>query len=234
MLNFKIIVLVSANGSGKGTFGRYISGIDSSYVNIDAGVILRQEIRSQTEFGKKVKKIYEACAYLDGSIDEIIWQELILDLINKAFFENKKIILDGCFRSKETFAILDRFLRENNLIKDTCLLQLIASDKVCTERILSRRICAFCGELDDSILEKYFDESCKYGKNCKKCGQILETRISDNPEFTKERLLYFHEKVEPIISEAKKKYNFIQIDTECNIECLYKKYREIFLDEKIF
>jgi adenylate kinase family enzyme len=244
--NFKIIVLVSANGSGKGTFGKYISSIDKSYINIDAGDILRDEISKKTEFGQKVQAVYEDCKYLDESIDKIIWDKLIVGRLKKVLSENKITILDGCFRSKMTFDLLDSFLRENNLLKDTCIIQFIASDETFTKRILARRICPNCKTGYNNLLCKLGDfcesgnicrpgEFCKSGdfNKCPKCFVGLEVRKSDTIEFTQERLRYFHQVVEPILEIAKKEYQFLAINTECEIELLHKKYRD-FLCNKFF
>ena len=116
---FKIIVLSAANGSGKGTFGQYLSQMDSKFVHIDAGNIVRSEIKNQTEVGKKIQPIYESCKYLDESIDEIIWHELIENKLIQALKQNQTIIIDGCLRSNTTFDLLDKFIKSNNLIADT-------------------------------------------------------------------------------------------------------------------
>lgn len=63
---------------------------------------------------------------------------------------------------------------------------------------------------------------------CKKCNTGLEIRKSDTQEFTKERLLHFHEHIEPILNKAKKFYEFIEIDTECELGILEKKYTQLF------
>jgi adenylate kinase len=119
MKTFKIIVLASANGSGKGTFGRYLSQMDPKFIHIDAGNIVRSEIKNQTDVGKKIQPIYESCKYLDESIDEIIWHELIKNKITKGLEKNKTIIIDGCLRSNTTFNLLDKFIKSNNLTADT-------------------------------------------------------------------------------------------------------------------
>jgi Adenylate kinase and related kinases len=119
MKKFKIIVLVAANGAGKGTFGKFLSQLDPKFVHIDAGNIVRKEIKQQTEVGKQIQPIYDSCKYLDESIDEIIWRKLIKNKLACALEQNKTVILDGCLRSNTTFILLDKFIKNNNLIADT-------------------------------------------------------------------------------------------------------------------
>lgn len=247
MKTFKIIILVAANGAGKGTFGQILSKLDQRFVHIDAGKIVRSEIKNQTEVGKKIQPIYENCQYLDESIDEIIWHMLIKNRLTCALEQNKTVIVDGCLRSNTTFDLLDKFVKTNNLIADTLLVQLVASDATCLERIMGRRVCPKCHANYSVFLvtPKYkecenldeYDGLEKCEKNswsekldkCNKCGIILEIRKSDTQEFTRERLVHFHEHIEPILDRAKKFYEFVRIDTECGFQELEKKYKNLFM-----
>lgn len=216
----KIFILAAKNGSGKGTFGKYLCAINKNCVHIDAGQIVRQEIKNQTHIGKLIQPIYENCKYLDDSIDKIIWDNLIKDKLEEYIKGNHTIIIDGCLRSKTSFHILNQHIKSKKLKNKVCVVKLEISDKECMNRILNRKICPICFFSYNNLLEEV--------KICKNCAVRLIKRKSDTKEFTLERLKHFHEIVEPIIQEAIKEYAHIEINTECDIKELKKKYDKIF------
>lgn len=215
----KIIILASKPGSGKGTFSQMLVEMDKRYVHIDAGDLLRSEIRNQSELGKKLQYIYESGKYLDGSLDKIVWDELVCKQLEEYLKQKGTIvILDSCLRTKNSYEITDKFLKDNNLVKDATVLQFKASNETCMKRILNRLICPKCSKIYNRSF--YNSEEC--------CGTKLEVRKSDTEKHTNDRFELFKKEVLPILDTVKQSYNYQEIDTECSIIELKEKYLQMF------
>ena len=213
----KNFVLISAPGSGKGTFSQYLVE-KHGYVQICPGDIFRSEIRAQTELGKKIQPIVEKGEY----VDEAIVCELISSSLLKIIQENKNFIIDGFPRSTISFDFLYQFLQKHNVIKDVIFLQLQASDAVCINRILERKVCTQCFKVyNDATVQP------KDANKCDDCKIELVLRKADNQELTEKRLLYFHAHVEPLMKQAEPLYTTQIIQSESSIQDLQVKYDQL-------
>ncbi len=206
-------VLISAPGSGKGTFSQYLVK-NHGYAHICPGDIFRKEICEQTELGKKIQPIVDNGDYVD--------KKILFSLVSKHFLEiiqkNKPFIVDGFPRAKISFDFLHRFFQKHNLVKNVSFVQLIADDKVCIQRILNRLICPNCS----TVFSRMHQDKCN---DCK-CSLI--PRKADTEEIAKKRLKHFHSEVEPILGLAKKSYPYVTVKTQNVSSCdLKKKYEEL-------
>lgn len=210
----KNFVLISAPGSGKGTFFQYLVE-NYGYIQICPGDIFRNEIRAQTELGKKIQPIVNRGEY----IDERIVCKLIADGILSALKQKKGFIIDGFPRSTYSFDFLYRFLRDNDLINEVIFIQFIASDEQCVERISERSFCPDCCK----VYNASFAQS-KIENICDDCGIRLTVREADTIEIVQKRLHYFHEHIEPLMEQAQSMYEIKRIDTSCSIQDLKMQY----------
>jgi adenylate kinase len=109
VLSIQNFVLISAPGSGKGTFSQYLIQ-KYNYIQICPGDLLRAEIVAQTDFGKKIQPIVEKGEYIDEEVTcQLITKHLII-----AIQQNKPFIIDGFPRTKTSLEFLDNF--SNNII----------------------------------------------------------------------------------------------------------------------
>lgn len=210
----KNFILISAPGSGKGTFSQYLVQ-NHGYVQICPGDIFRSEIREQTALGKKIQPIVDRGDY----VEEDIVCALIADNLLKAIKQQKQFIIDGFPRSEHSFIFLHKFLQENNLINDVCFLQFIAADQVCVQRILGRQICTECFKVYNLITMP-----AKSDTLCDDCGVPLVRRKADTESIVKNRLNYFHTHIEPLMRPALALYEIKYITTECSLEDLKATY----------
>ena len=212
-------ILISAPGSGKGTFSQYMTE-KYGYLQICPGDIFRKEILLQTELGKAIQPIVEAGDY----VDEKIVCSLILNYIQKALDQNKLFILDGFPRSENSLNFLLNFLTEKNLLSNVCFLQFNLPDELCKQRVLTRFVCNDCGKVDNATMI----DSLEVPK-CKRCHNLLNKRPGDTEQVISKRLLYFHEIIEPLFNEiAHSGHTTKIINTNQNICDLEKIYENLF------
>ena len=214
---YKNFVLISAPGSGKGTFSQYFVE-KYGYAHICPGDIFRNEINTHTELGKKIEPLTQ-----NGElVDEGIVCQIVADNLSKAIQQNKNFIIDGFPRTETAFTFLHKYLEAHNLTKEVCWMQFLASDDTCIQRILGRQVCTNCFRIYNVTSAQSNDKI-----NCDGCGTKLIVRQADTEESAKKRLQNFHAHTESLVNLAKKFYEFITIETEHAFDDLKTYYNTL-------
>ena len=102
------IILFGPPGAGKGTQAKYLVKKLNGF-HISTGEILREEIKKDTEIGKKIIHSMN-----DG---KFVSDEIVNNLIKNILFDNQKknkLIFDGYPRSLSQAKTLDKLLKETN------------------------------------------------------------------------------------------------------------------------
>lgn len=206
-------VLVSAPGSGKGTFSQYMVE-KYDYMQICPGDLFRNEILRQTDFGKQIQPIVEAGQY----VEEAIVCNLMKQYIQESLAKGKEFILDGFPRSATALSFLKNLFEELGIVSDVTFIQFSVQDSICLERILGRMVCDTCHKVYHA---NFFSsqEHC-----CVDCGTDLSKRKADQEAIALERLVHFHTKVEPLLLQVEDDYKVIKINSEQPIETLRGLY----------
>lgn len=215
-------VLISAPGSGKGTFSQYLSE-KYGYVQICPGDIIRTEIREQTKLGKQIQPAVERG---DFTIDENIICTLMKEYITKAISEVKPFIIDGFPRTIESFNFLHTLFTESGLT-DVCFIQIEAPDAICIDRISTRLMCTECSHVYNSSSAKPQKENV-----CDICNKKLTMRSADTKTTAERRITFFHTQIEPLFEQAKNYYTTIVIDGQQSIDKLTKLYDTLVHNKK--
>lgn len=217
LIGYSHFVLISAPGSGKGTFSQYMCD-RYGYVQICPGDIFRNEIRLQTELGKKIQGPVERGEYVQEDITCNLVKQGIIDALSRG----KKIIIDGFPRTVYSFTFLINLLREYSLIKDVCFLQCIVPDTLCIARIENRLVCTTCAHV-------YNTESMQPARAgvCDVCGTTLTRRAADTKDIAAGRVKFFHETAEWIIDAAAEQCNVEKLPADCALNALYSRYDEL-------
>ncbi len=211
-------ILLAAPGAGKGTFSQY--AIDMyGYVQICPGDLYRNEIRLQTELGKKIQPTVEKGEYVDESIT---WQ-LITFYLTQAVSENKPFIIDGFPRTSASFSFLKDLLVQLKVADNTCYLELTSPDEVCIERVIQRQVCPGCFYVYNTVYAPSTD-----GVNCDHCSASLVSRAADTRDSMIKRLEFFHKKIEPLMFLAAKSYEIKRIATNIPLHSLTQGYYDLF------
>ena len=175
------IVLLGAAGSGKGTLAKQIVK-DFNIPQLSAGDLLREVAKSDSELGKKVGQ-FQAKGLLVP--DEVTFQVLKSRLSESDC--NKGFILDGYPRTLNQAKLLEKLTEIDVVIS----IELDFDEIV--KRLVSRRNCPSCGEIDNTNFEGYT------GK-CRKCNSPLFQRDDDKPEAIKSRLEVYKQNIIPLIN----------------------------------
>ncbi len=181
-------IIFGAPGAGKGTYSSRLKtqlGVDV----IAMGDIFREQVKENSDLGKKVKSYVEKGALVP---DEIVVEVLKQHLAKIP--KGKGVILDGFPRTIEQAKILE------SIFKLDVILLLDVPDWIIIERLSSRRICKNCGTVYNIRFLKPKIEGV-----CDKCGGQLYQRPDDNPEVIKKRLQVYQDQTSPLLKYYKEK-----------------------------
>jgi adenylate kinase len=178
------LVFLGPPGSGKGTQAKLLAK-DKGLAHISTGDVLRGEIKSGTELGKKAKTFMDAGA--------LVPDNLILDMIKDILQKAKGgFIFDGFPRTAAQAEGLERLLAELNLDLNA-VVNLVVDDREVLDRLLGRFYCLNCGA-DFNIKTR----PPKADKICDDCGGKLVQRSDDTQEVITNRLQVYREKTKPV------------------------------------
>lgn len=181
------LILLGAPGAGKGTQAEYLSK-RFSIPHISTGDILRENVKNETELGKKAKE------YMDKGLlvpDEIVI-EIVKDRLSKEDCKSG-FLLDGFPRTIAQAEALDKVLQDIGQKIDKVLNIEVPDEKI-LERMSGRRICKNCGASFHVIYRPPKKEGI-----CDVCGGELYQREDDKEETVKKRLEVYHAQTQPLI-----------------------------------
>ena len=183
------IIMLGAPGSGKGTLAKELSK-EYSLVHISTGDIFRENIKNETELGKKANE------YI--SKGQLVPDELTIDLVKNRLSQDdvkNGAILDGFPRTAHQAEELEKFIKSNNQM-DTVAVLLDIPDEDLVKRVVNRVICSnkSCGAIYNTEFRKP-----KVDGICDICGSKLEKRADDNEKTVRDRLNVYHNNSKEII-----------------------------------
>lgn len=187
------IVLLGAPGAGKGTQAVLISK-KYNLPHISTGQILRENIKANTELGKKAQPLVEK--------GELVPDELVVDMVKSRLSEDdckNGFILDGFPRNSKQAEVLDNCLADLNISLNYALNFTCPPDLI-VQRLSGRRVCKECGA-------NYHIENMppKAENICDLCNGQLYQRKDDTIETIKNRLQVYQDTALPLIDYYKQK-----------------------------
>ena len=185
----KIVILLGAPGSGKGTVAARLTAGDAALRHVSSGDLLRDAVRRRTPAGVEAEGYMKSGALVP---DKIIAQ-MVGDLI-AGLDAGETVLLDGFPRNTDQAVTLDATLAGCGG-EISAVVQLEVPDEVIVERIAGRRSCPKCG----AGYHVAFLPPKKEGV-CDACGAELMTRKDDNPETVKNRLAVYREQTFPLVA----------------------------------
>lgn len=186
-----IIIMLGAQGTGKGT----VAGLISEKIGIpqiSTGDIFRKNISEKTELG------IEADKYI--SKGNLVPDEITVPMVeDRLTWEDAKngAILDGFPRTIEQAETLDKILEKQGKKVDL-VVNLVTPKEELIDRMLTRRVCTNqdCKATYNVKLHPPIKEGI-----CDKCGSSLKQRADDSdPEAIKRRLEIYEEKTSPLVN----------------------------------
>lgn len=195
------LILMGPPGAGKGTQAKRLEA-NHGIVQLSTGDMLRAELASSSELGRKAKKAMDSGG--------LVSDEMIIAMLSARIERDdcrNGFILDGFPRTSGQAEALDRMLKAKGMKIDH-VIELAVNDGAIVERITGRFTCAKCGT-------GYHDEFKKPAKAgvCDKCGgREFTRRADDNAETVRARLKAYHDQTAPVIAHYRKKGVMESID----------------------
>ena len=147
---FKAVLIFGPPGSGKGTQGKFLSGVGNHY-HLSSGDLFRG-LSPDSRAGKLFSSYANEGKLVPDEVTIEIWHHFVMGLIatNRFFPEKQLLLLDGIPRTKRQAEMLDPYIE----VKKIILLK-AKSKALLTERLKKRA--SIEGRFDDSdekVLEK--------------------------------------------------------------------------------
>lgn len=187
------LIILGAPGAGKGTQAEFLSQ-KFEIPHISTGDILRENVKSQTELGKKAKE------YMDKGL--LVPDELVIEIVRDRLIKDdckNGFLLDGFPRTIAQAEALENVLSQLGQKIDKVLNIEVPDEKI-LERMSGRRICKSCGASFHMIYRPPKVEGV-----CDVCGGELYQRDDDKEETVKKRLEVYHAQTQPLIDYYKQK-----------------------------
>ena len=194
------VLLLGAPGSGKGTQAKYLA-TQFGYVHISMGDILRAEVESQSELGKKAK------SYMDqgGLVPDDVVNNMVFNKLSS--MANEPYLLDGFPRTIPQA----EFLGKKGIAFDAVIYFKITLEAV-LDRMAGRLTCKNCGA---SFHSKYNPP--KKDRVCDLCQTPLIIREDDKPETVQKRFDTYLKQTQPLLEYYQAKKIVYEVDAEQDI-----------------
>lgn len=201
-----IIVFFGPPGCGKGTQSEYLVSQDQ-FTHISTGDLLRQEVKDQTELGKKIEELMAT-----GSL---VSDDIVLSVLKKAldFSGRSRLLLDGFPRTVDQAITLDQMLSDAGTKVDAVFNFAISHNQLLA-RITGRFVCAKCGAIynDPHMMPKQTGI-------CDIChGTEFKKRSDDTAEALSKRLKEFETMTAPLKDYYKDKKILKDLDAVKSVE----------------
>lgn len=188
-----IIVMLGAQGSGKGTVGTELSK-ELGLVYISTGEIFREHIQAGTELGIEANKYISA----GNLVPDELTTKILQDRLTKQDVIDNGALIDGYPRTEEQCKKLDEILKSIDNKVDVAINLSVDYDEL-IRRITNRRLCKKCKkgyniEYNPPVVEGI----------CDLCGGEVIQRADDIPEAVKTRLDIYYVNEKPVLEYYKK------------------------------
>lgn len=208
----KVVVLIGAPGAGKGTQAALVA-VRLGAVHVSTGALLREEIRTGSALGLKVKTLVEGGLLVD---DETLF-ECCSGLLARACEARKKILLlDGVPRNLSQVTKLDTVLQKMNLKVDAALDFEVPTD-VLVARLSNRWNCQKCGAIASGNSEGLAPSSCI---SCQ-ANESFVRRKDDEPSSVAKRLDVYVQETAPVSGAYDGRGLLYRIDANREPELVY-------------
>jgi adenylate kinase len=193
------IVLLGPPGAGKGTQAVAISR-EVNVPHISTGDILRQEIKNETELGKK------AADYVESG--KLVPDEMIIEIIKNRITGGelaKGFLMDGFPRNLKQAKMFSKMMEESGISLDK-VINIAVDENEVIDRLGKRRVCSVCKSIFS--LSDIGDDV----KRCPKCGGELVKRKDDSEEVIRHRLKVYESETKPLIDYYTEEGLLVNVD----------------------
>lgn len=204
-------IFLGPPGAGKGTLAAQVAE-EYKIPQISTGDIFRENIKNETELGKKVKAIMDA----GGLVGDDVVLEIVEDRLKKDDCKNG-FILDGFPRTIPQAEAFEKLGIEVKVVNFEVNNDLIIA------RLSNRRVCKNCKQ---NYNVKFMPP--KVEGICDKCGGELFTREDDKLESITHRLEVYRKETEPLIDFYRNLNKMTDIDSARDSQEVLVDFRKLF------
>ncbi|MBI4348927.1 MAG: adenylate kinase [Elusimicrobia bacterium] len=192
------LILLGCPGAGKGTQSKVLTQ-RYGLAHIATGDLFRAQIAQKTALGQKVEGYLKAGTLVPDSI--------VVEMVAGKLDESSSgWLLDGFPRTLEQAQQLDKYLKASAKQIDM-VIYLAMDENAVVQRLTTRRSCASCGELYNTISRPPQVE----GK-CDKCGGELKQREDDLESTVRKRLMVYEDLTRPLIAYYRSETTLHEVD----------------------
>ncbi len=218
VIRMKIVILLGAPGSGKGTIAGRLVAHNSGFKHVSSGELLRDAVKRQTLAGLAAEDFMKR--------GELVPDQVIADMIKDYIADVKgecTLLLDGFPRTVVQAEILDQVIEGSDAELQATVLMEVA-DEILFERIAGRRTCPKCGA-------GFHIKTIRPVKDgiCDACGTGLVIRKDDNPETVKNRLAVYKVQTVPLIDFYSARGVLKRIDGFGVINDIVERVRQVLI-----
>ena len=215
MLNKHNLVFLGPPGAGKGTIAQILSK-ETGIVHISTGDIFRNEIKNETELGKKAKHYV--------TTGGLVPDELVADMVSSRLSEDDcadGFILDGFPRTLPQAELFKNAL--DKIQKDLdCVIYFEAEEELLLKRLTARITCKKCATNFNKLFALPKEEGI-----CDLCGGELYQRPDDSLETAKDRLSVYDKETAPLVEYYKQKNLLVALDGSQDKNITYPAVLEV-------
>ena len=213
------LIIFGPPGAGKGTQSNNLVN-DFHLKQVSTGDLLRNEIKLQTNVGKKIESIL--------NYGKLVSDDVINTLIERIFSDSNnfnRLIFDGYPRTISQIYSLEKLLKKSKQ-KISLVISLIVDKDIISKRINGRIICDKCSK----IFNVYFNPPNSKKHDCEK--KYLKKRVDDNSKTLLNRYENYIINTKPILDYYKKKGTYCEIDGNQKIAEIYDEIKGILTNLK--
>lgn len=195
------LVILGPPGAGKGTQAARLAE-DLSIPSVATGDILRREVASGTDLGKRAEE------YMKGGV--LVPDELIIEMMRERLSHDDArhgFILDGFPRTMEQGEAL------RGMSDVDAVIYLDVSEKEVVERFSGRRACSQC-----QAVYHVRSRPPQVRGTCDRCGGNIRQRVDDREDVVRQRFRTYREKTEPLVEHYRGTSHLVEIDGSRTIE----------------
>ena len=202
-----LYILLGPPGSGKGTQAKILSEKLHLH-NLGMGDLIRDEIKKNTDMGKRFVKFESEGALVPNELTNILIKEKF-----KSIGVNENYVIDGYPRSIPQLPGIEEYIQK----KDVVVFNIIIEPESIAKRLSKRLICEQCGKI-------FIQEENKEISNCDKCGGKLIKRNDDsNIKSVEKRIDTYNNSTKAVIDYFRTNGLLVDINGEPSIEEVSKE-----------
>ncbi|HYK92140.1 MAG TPA: adenylate kinase [Acidobacteriota bacterium] len=208
------IIFLGPPGAGKGTQAWRVSQ-DLGLPSISTGDMFREELKNQTELGKKAQSYMES----GGLVPDEVVDAMVKSRLSRPDVQSG-LILDGYPRTLQQAKFLQEVLAGEGA--RVLVIGMHVEDEVLVERLAARFTCPKCGKM----FNVKFNPS-EAGDRCDVCGTPLVLRKDDSPEVVRERLAVYRRQTKPLIQYYQDRGLYVEVDGDESVDAIFDNIMKI-------